>query len=75
MEYTAFEQNLLSALQRTNFKNLPKADFISFSSQLGQVRPEVAKEILAQFPQLVNLLISTTREYMEVIDKIIHSGE
>lgn len=71
MEYTPAEKDLLSILQRTDFKNLSKNDFISYTSKLGEMRPEVAKEILAQFPQLVGLMTSATREYMAALDNII----
>lgn len=75
MQYSPIEQELLSALERTDFKNLSKNDFLSFTSRLGDVSPEVAKEILAQYPQLVNFISSTTREYLNTIDKIIASEE
>lgn len=74
MQYTDMEQYLLSALKRTDFKNLSKSDFISYTSKLGEIRPEVAKEILAQFPQLVQLMTTSIHEYMGIIDKIISSG-
>ena len=44
MEYTPIEKNVLSMMQRTDFKNLSKNDVISFASKLGGLRPEVAKE-------------------------------
>lgn len=62
-------------MRQADFKNLTKNDFISYTSKLGEVRPEVAKEILAQFPQFASLMASTTHEYMSTIDKIIASGE
>lgn len=51
MEYTSNEKQILSIMERTDFKNLSKRDVISFVSKLGELRPEVAKEVLAQYPE------------------------
>ena len=53
MEYTPMEKDVLAMMQRTDFKNLSKGDVISFASKIGELRPEVAKEVLAQFPEFV----------------------
>lgn len=47
MEYTPIEKGVLAMIQRTDFKNISKGDVISFASKLGELRPEVAKEVLA----------------------------
>ena len=52
MEYTQLEKDILAMMQRTDFKNISKGDVISFASKLGELRLEVAKEVLAQFPEL-----------------------
>lgn len=75
MEYTPMELKLLSALQRTDFKNLSKHEFISYTTKLGEMRPEVAKDIIAQFPQLATLMDSTIHEYMGIVDKFIAGEE
>lgn len=49
MEYTPVEQDVLDLMKRTDFKNISKGEIISFASKLGELRPEVAKEFLAQF--------------------------
>ena len=47
MEYTSNEKQILSLMERTDFKNISKSDVISFASKLGELRPEVAKEVLS----------------------------
>ncbi len=47
MEYTPMEKDVLDMMQRTEFKNISKGDVISFASKIGELRPEVAKEVLA----------------------------
>lgn len=50
MEYTPTEKEVLFLMKRTNFKNISKGDVISFTSKIGELRTEVAKEVIAQFP-------------------------
>mgnify|MGYP006971949655 FL=1 len=52
MEYTPMEKSVLFLMQKTDFKDISKSDVISFASKLGELRLEVAKEVLAQFPEL-----------------------
>ena len=75
MEYTDKEQLVLSLMQKTDFKNLSKNDIISFASKLGELRPEVAKEVLAQFPEFVGLMKSTLTEYKSMLDSIVESDD
>ena len=62
MEYTPMEKEVLSIMKRTDFKNLSKMDVISFASKLGELRPEVAKEVLAQYPEFIRMMQSTLTE-------------
>lgn len=75
MEYTPMEKDVLSLMQRTDFKNLSKNDIISFASKLGELRPEVAKELLAHYPEFVDLMKSTLTEYKSMLDAIIESDD
>lgn len=75
MEYTPIEQDVLSLMKRTDFKNLSKNDVVSFASRLGELRPEVAKEVLAQYPEFVKLMQSTLVEYKGMLDSIIASDD
>lgn len=75
MEYTPMEEKVLAMMQRTDFKNLSKGDVISFASNLGKLRPEVAKEVLAQFPEFVGLMKSALTEYKGMLDTIVSSDD
>lgn len=75
MEYTTDENQILSHMQRADFKNLSKNDIISFASKLGELRPKVAKEVLAQFPKFVGLMKSALIEYKGMLDSIISSDD
>ncbi|MGF1399888.1 hypothetical protein [Streptococcus infantarius] len=75
MEYTVAEKDILNLMERTNFKNLSKNDVITYASKLGELRPEVAKEVLAQYPQFVSLINSNLTEYKSMIDSIIASDD
>ena len=73
MEYQSMEKDVLSLMQRTDFKYISKNDVLSFASKLGELRPEVAKEVLAQFPEFVGLMKSTLTKYKGMLDSIIDS--
>ena len=75
MEYTPMEKEFLSMMHRNDFRNLSKNDFISFASRLGELRPEVAKEVLAKYPDFVKLMNSTLKEYKSMIDSVIESDD
>jgi len=75
MEYTSNEKQILALLERTDFKNLSKNDLISYASKLGELRPEVATQVIAQYPELAKLLHSTLQEYRDTIGKIIESDD
>lgn len=75
MEYTPMEKDILAMMQRTDFKNISKGDVISFASKIGELRPEVAKEVLAQFPEFVGLMKSSLTEYKGMIDTIVSSDD
>lgn len=73
MEYTEKEKQILTVLQRTDFKNLSKNDLLSFASKLSEMRPEVASQVIAQFPEFAKLLHSALIEYKEMLGKVIES--
>ena len=56
MEYTSEERDFLALTERTNFKNLSKNDVLSYASKLNELRPEVAKQVLAQYPEFVKVM-------------------
>ena len=75
MEYTKREKETLSMMQRTDFKNLSKMDVVGIISQMRQIRPKVAREVLAHFPEFVNLVNTSTEQYRYELDKIISSDD
>lgn len=75
MEYTDIEKQVLSKMQRTDFKNISKSDVISFASKLWELRPEVAKEVIAKFPEFVGLMKSVLTEYKGMLDSIVESDD
>ena len=75
MDYAPVEQNVLNLMERTDFKNLSKSDVISFASKLGELRPEVAKEVLAQYPEFVGLMKTALTEYKGMLDTIVASDD
>lgn len=75
MEYTNNEKQILSLMERTNFRNLSKNDVLSYASKLNELRPEVAQQIIAQFPELAKLIQSTMVEYKDILEKIVASDD
>lgn len=75
MEYTLAERKVLDMMKRTNFKNLSKNDVISYASKLSELRPEIAKEVLAQFPEFVSLINSNFSEFKGILDDIMDSDD
>lgn len=75
MDYTQAERDVLYQLQRADFKNLSKNDLMSYASQLGQLRPEVQKEIIAQFPEFAHLLSGAFTSYTSVLGRVIESDD
>lgn len=75
MKYTPLERETLNLMQRTNFKNLSKNDVISFASKLSELRPEVVKEMIDQYPEFVGLMKTALTEYKGMLDSIIASDD
>lgn len=75
MEYTSSEKQILSLMERTDFRNLSKNDVLSYASKLNELRPEVAQQVIAQFPELAKLIQSTKLNDMtECRNKIVHNS-
>lgn len=66
MEYTNNEKQILTLMDRTDFK-------ISYASKLNELRPEVAQQVLAQFFELAKLIQATMVEYKDILEKIVAS--
>ena len=70
-EYTAVEKQALDMMRRTDFKNLSKDDVLSIASKLGELRPDVAKEVIAQFPEFAKLIRSSMEEYKDILGNFL----
>lgn len=75
MEYTPLERQTLDIMKRTDFKNLSKNDVVSIVSKLSELRPDVAKEVIAQFPEFAKLIRSSMEEYRDILGNIIDSDD
>lgn len=75
MEYNALEKQTLDILGRTDFKAIKKDETVCITSMLSNMRPEVAKEAIKQFPELANLLKSSLSECKEMLSKIVESDD
>lgn len=75
MEYTSMEKEVLSLFNRTDFKNITRNELIGYVSKLSELRPEVAKELIAQFPELAKLIQSTATEYKGMLEMIVASDD
>lgn len=75
MEYTRAEKDTLEMMQKTDFKNISKNDVLSITSKLEELQPDVAKEIIAQFPEMGKLVQSLMGDYQNILDKTISSDD
>lgn len=75
MEYTNKEKQILSLMERTDFRNLSKNEVLSYASKLNELRPEVAQQVIAQFPEVAKLIQSTMTEFKDILEKIIASDD
>lgn len=73
MEYTLKEKEILSMIGKTDFKHLSKNDFVSYASKLNELRPEVARMVIAQYPELANMIVSVANEYKGMLDTVMSS--
>lgn len=75
MEYNANELETLNYLKRTDFKNIQKGEVVNLVSGLLNMRPEVQKEVIKQFPELSSLLKTTLVEYSSELKQIVESDD
>ncbi|MCR5165910.1 MAG: hypothetical protein K6C13_01640 [Oscillospiraceae bacterium] len=75
MEYNDVEKEFLDLLNRSDFKHLSRNDVITYASKLNELRPEVAAQVIAQYPEFVKLIQSSLSEYRAVLEKIIQSDD
>lgn len=75
MDYATNDRQIFERLNKTDYKNLSKNDVLDIASKPGELRPDVAKEVLAQFPELVKLIQSALEEYKGVFSDILSSDD
>lgn len=75
MEYNEIEKQTLDLLGRTDFKAIKKNELLGFTSMLNQMRPEVAKAALEQFPELAKLIQSSLVEYKGMLETVVKSDD
>ena len=75
MDYTPLEKQALAMMGKTNFKNPSKNEIISIVSALNGIRQDVAKEIIAQFPEFATLISTSMQEYKGILEGIIASDD
>ena len=75
MDYTDEMKQALALMNRTDFKNLSKSDVLSIVSKLNELQPDVAKEVIKQYPEFVKLLQSSMVEYRDILEKLSDSDD
>ena len=75
MKYTELEKNTLDMMKRADFRNLSKNDIISIASKLVELRPDVAEDIIVQFPEFTKYIQSSMEEYKSLLENIISSDD
>lgn len=69
------EEDVKKLLGIKDFRHLSKKQVISFISAIPQMDPEVAKEVIDQFPQMANMVVDLAKEYREALDSAIKANE
>lgn len=75
MDYTPDEKEVLELMNRTDFKNLSKVDAMTIASKFDDMDPEVAKAIIAQYPEFSRVLQSALTEFSKSIGGVISSDD
>ena len=65
------EQDFKKVVGITDFRHLTKDKVLQFASNLDKLDPEVAKEIIEQFPEFSSTMLNITKEYRETIGDLI----
>lgn len=74
MGYTEKEQYVLDVFKKQDFRHVSKNDIVGYVSMLQEVRPEVASEIVKQYPQIVTQISCMLKENQKSIDKVIDNN-
>jgi hypothetical protein len=75
MQNNKKEQNFLGESRKFNFKSQRKNDMVNLESKLEKMNAEVAKEVIAKFPEFTSLQKDVCKESNETICKILESDD
>ncbi len=67
------EKRALDLMKKDNFRGLSKDNVMQLVSILDKVDPEVAKEIIAQMPEVVRGVVENEKAYASILEKGIES--
>ena len=72
MTYTEKEKEILDILDRTDFRAMTRAEVMNIASKLGDLSPEVAAEVIRQFPEFARAMGEAVSEYKEVVSTVLN---
>lgn len=73
--YSVTEKKLMKKLGISDWRHLTKDRMVKFASSIKNVDPEVAKRIIAQFPDFKDYSLTLLKEYSRNIDLIIENNK
>ena len=74
MKRMTSEKQVLKMLKIKDFRHLSKEKVMEFASMLPYIDPEIAKGIIAQFPEFANMSTQILKEYSATVDKALKEG-
>lgn len=74
-EYTPLERETLDIMGRTNFSHLKSSEIVGLYSRFAECRPEVQREIVAQFPVFARLAATSLETCRSILSEIIESDD
>ena len=69
------EEDVKRLLGIKDFRHLSKKQVVSFVSAIPQMDPQVAKEVIDQFPQMANMAVDLAKEYREALDSAVKTND
>lgn len=68
------ESEVLKKLDIQNFRSIPKDKIISFATMLPNMKPEVAKKALEQFPEFAKMSLEILKDYKDIMNNTIDAN-
>lgn len=72
---TQTEKKALELMQKENFRGISKENVVQLVSILDKVDPAVAKELIAQMPEMIRGIVETEKSYSNLLSKGMESCE